>query len=67
MKTLLVHFYAKDVLVVRVIRLNVSIENCALHDLVSSVVEGLKCVRLVVALRKHNCKTKYATRNTLVH
>jgi hypothetical protein len=28
----------------------VSIGNCIIHDLVSSVVEDLKCVHLVVAL-----------------
>jgi hypothetical protein len=28
----------------------VSIGNCVLHNLMSSVIEDLKCVRLVVAL-----------------
>jgi hypothetical protein len=66
----LVHLQAKDVLVVCIVCLNASIENFVLHNLVSSVVEDLKCVCLVVALldnQKRNCKTKYATRNTLVH
>jgi hypothetical protein len=30
--------------------MNATIGNCVLHDLVSSVVEDLKCVHLVVAL-----------------
>jgi hypothetical protein len=47
---LFVHFQAKDFLVVHIVCLNVSIGNCVLHDLVSSVVEDLKCVLLVVAL-----------------
>jgi hypothetical protein len=47
---LLVHFQAKDFLVVRIVRLNASIGNCVLHDHLSWAVEDLKCVRLVVAL-----------------
>jgi hypothetical protein len=47
-----VHFLAKDFYVVRIVCLNVSIGNCVPHDLVSSVVEDLKCVRLVVALHE---------------
>jgi hypothetical protein len=34
----------------RIVCLNASIENCILHNLVSSVVEDLKYVRPVVAL-----------------
>jgi hypothetical protein len=45
-----VHFLAKDFYVVRIVCLNASIGNCVPHYLVSSVVEDLKCVRLVVAL-----------------
>jgi hypothetical protein len=40
----------KDFSIVHIVCLNASIENCVLYDLVSSVVEDLKCVRLVVAL-----------------
>jgi hypothetical protein len=47
---LLVHFQAKDFLVVCIVRLNASIGNYVLHDLLSWAVEDLKCVRLVVAL-----------------
>jgi hypothetical protein len=52
--------------VVLIVHLNVSIENCILHDLVHIVVKDRKCVLLVVAL-KRNYKTKYAIRNALVH
>jgi hypothetical protein len=47
---LLVHFLAQDFLIVSIVCLNVSIRNSVLHDLLSSGVEDLKCVRLVVAL-----------------
>jgi hypothetical protein len=47
---LLVYFQVKDFLVVCIVCLNATIENCILHNLMSSVVEDLKCVRLVVAL-----------------
>jgi hypothetical protein len=47
---LLVHFQAKDILVVRIVHLNLSIGNYIIHDLVSTVVKDVKCVRLVVAL-----------------
>jgi hypothetical protein len=39
---LLIHFQAKDVLLVCIFFLNASIGKCVLHDLVSSVVEDLK-------------------------
>jgi hypothetical protein len=47
---LLVYFQAKNVLIVRIVRPNASIINYVIHDLVSSVVEDLKCVHLVIAL-----------------
>jgi hypothetical protein len=46
----LVHFLAYDFLIVCIVLLNASIRNCVLHDLLSSGVEDLQCVRLVVAL-----------------
>jgi hypothetical protein len=47
---LLVHFLAYYFLIVCIVYLNVSIRNSVLHDLLSSGVEDLKCVRLVVTL-----------------
>jgi hypothetical protein len=45
---LLVHFWAKDFLVVCIVHLNASIGNCVVHDLVSRAVKEVKCVLLVV-------------------
>jgi hypothetical protein len=67
---LLVHFWDNDVLVVRNVCLNVSIGNCVLHDLVSSVVEDLKCMHLVVALigqLEMKLQNKICNKNALVH
>jgi hypothetical protein len=47
---LLVHFLAYYFLIVCIVYLNASIRNSVLHDLLSSAVEDLKCVRLVVTL-----------------
>jgi hypothetical protein len=60
----LIHFQAKDVLVVHIVLLNASIENCVLHALVRSV-----CVWWLPSSgnRKHNCTIKFVTRNTIVH
>jgi hypothetical protein len=60
----------KDFLIVLIVRLNTSIANCVLHDLVSSAVEDLNYVLLVVAhfgQSERNRKTKYGISNSLIH
>jgi hypothetical protein len=47
---LLVHFLAQDFLIVCIVSLNASIQNSVLHDLLSSGIEDLNYVCLVVTL-----------------